>query len=162
MEMGDVIDLLEVLLGWPVLAFIGVFLLAFMFRKPLGELISRVSHIELSSGERIVLSDYLEQDLSPLSEAVDVLKQQVEELQVSTKRVDAPKVAEKMSAADEGAKLDQMKTALRDSRFTWRSIERLALAAGLPEKEAHDLLSRDSGVKIGKGKSGRIIAKLKD
>jgi TIR domain len=55
----------------------------------------------------------------------------------------------------------RLRDALEDINWTWRSIEKLATKAGIPEEEAHSILSRDPDVEFGLGKSGRRIAKLK-
>jgi len=57
----------------------------------------------------------------------------------------------------------RMMAALADSRFKWRSVERLAIEAGVAEKEAHEILAEHRGeVVLGKGKSGNTIARLPD
>jgi hypothetical protein len=49
---------------------------------------------------------------------------------------------------------------LNEVDWTWRSIESLAIRAGISEDEALTILRRDANVKFGKGKSGRRIARL--
>ena len=51
---------------------------------------------------------------------------------------------------------------LRDSRFEWRSLERLAIENGLSEDEVMRLFRvyGQGVVRMGKGKSGRRIAKV--
>lgn len=61
------------------------------------------------------------------------------------------------------AAFKRMLVALADSRFRWRSVERLAIESGITEKEAHDILAEHRNeVVLGKGKSGRTIARLPD
>ena len=52
-------------------------------------------------------------------------------------------------------------TGLRDPRWNWRSVESLSAMADVSEAEALDILKRDSNVKIGKLKDGRLGACLK-
>lgn len=54
----------------------------------------------------------------------------------------------------------RMIEALRDEKWLWRSIERLAIIAGVPQPEALEILAQDPNVSLGRGKSGRKIAKL--
>lgn len=75
----------------------------------------------------------------------------------------AVKLKETTRAEDqkEKAALTRMKDALRESEFTWRSIERLASIGGVSEGEALDILRGEYDVVFGRGKSGGHIVKLK-
>jgi hypothetical protein len=53
-----------------------------------------------------------------------------------------------------------MRTALSSGKYLWRSIERLAIIAGVPESAALDILRADPDVVLGMGKSQRQIARL--
>lgn len=56
----------------------------------------------------------------------------------------------------------RIQRAISESRFEWRSIERLALESGVTTEQAHAALaSRPKLFRIGKGASGRKIAKLR-
>jgi hypothetical protein len=50
--------------------------------------------------------------------------------------------------------------ALRDEKWTWRSIPTLAIKAGVSEDDALEILRNDPNVVFSVGKSGRRIAKL--
>ncbi|MGG7567354.1 hypothetical protein ACQ5SO_14480 [Rhodovulum sp. DZ06] len=50
--------------------------------------------------------------------------------------------------------------ALGDRRFTWRSLDRLALETGRPGAELHRILAEDPAYTLGEGAGGRIIARL--
>jgi hypothetical protein len=56
----------------------------------------------------------------------------------------------------------RMLAALSDSRFEWRTIERLAIESGVSESEAHEILAEHSPgqVRLGKSKAGKTIARL--
>jgi hypothetical protein len=57
----------------------------------------------------------------------------------------------------------RMRAALAESESTWRAVERLAISAGVSEKEAHDILAdHRREVVLSVGKTGRVIAKLSD
>jgi hypothetical protein len=76
------------------------------------------------------------------------------------------KLREKSSATkgeeSEKVVIDRMKNAMRDERFTWRSIRTLAQVGGLLESETLNILRNDPDVVLGSGKSGARLAKLKD
>lgn len=56
----------------------------------------------------------------------------------------------------------RLQRALKNSRFEWRSIERLALECGVTTDQVHrELALRPDLFRIGKGKSLRAIAKLR-
>lgn len=50
---------------------------------------------------------------------------------------------------------------LQQHRFRWRSLERLAFEAAIPQDVAADFLRADSEVRFGKGKSGEPIVGLR-
>jgi hypothetical protein len=51
---------------------------------------------------------------------------------------------------------------MQDDRFTWRTVERLAIEAGVSEGEAHEILAAHSNeVVIGKSRDGKLIARLR-
>jgi len=55
----------------------------------------------------------------------------------------------------------RLRQALNDSRFKWRSIERIATEAGITEQEARDILRADSEVRFSRAKSGKVIVGLR-
>lgn len=55
---------------------------------------------------------------------------------------------------------ERVRRELLGGKFVWRTLERLALVAGATREEVHDILASHPGeVKIGRGKSGRTIAR---
>lgn len=67
------------------------------------------------------------------------------------------------SADQRAAVFKRMVTALQDDRFTWRTIERLAIESGVDEAEAHEILAEHPGeVVLGKSHDGKLIARLSD
>jgi two-component system OmpR family response regulator len=55
----------------------------------------------------------------------------------------------------------RMVEALQDDRFSWRTIERLAIEAGVDEAEAREILGEHlDEVVLGKSREGKLIAKL--
>ncbi len=57
----------------------------------------------------------------------------------------------------------RMVAAMQDDRFGWRTIERLAIDAGISENEAHQILAaHPNEVRLGKSREGKLIARLSD
>jgi hypothetical protein len=54
----------------------------------------------------------------------------------------------------------RMIKALRDEKWTWRSVAKLAIKGGISPDEALEILGNDPNVVFSTGKSGRRIAKL--
>jgi hypothetical protein len=52
-------------------------------------------------------------------------------------------------------------TSLKDQRFNWRSLSRLAAEAGISEEAAADLLRADNSVRFGQGRSHTILVGLR-
>ena len=57
----------------------------------------------------------------------------------------------------------RMVAAMQDDRFDWRTVERLAIEAGVNEAEAHEILAEHPGeVVLGKARDGKLIARLSE
>jgi DNA-binding response OmpR family regulator len=55
----------------------------------------------------------------------------------------------------------RMVATMQDDRFDWRTVERLAIEAGVNEAEAHEILAEHPGeVMLGKSRDGKLIARL--
>jgi DNA-binding response OmpR family regulator len=55
----------------------------------------------------------------------------------------------------------RMVAAMQDTRFEWRTVERLAVDAGVNEAEAHEILAEHPGeVVLGESREGKLIARL--
>jgi hypothetical protein len=61
---------------------------------------------------------------------------------------------------DRGIRLRLME-ALRNPKYKWRTLERVAAEAALSEEQAADYLRSDSAVRFGRGKSHKIIVGLR-
>jgi class 3 adenylate cyclase len=69
------------------------------------------------------------------------------------------------SAAEEHreAVFQRMLAVMSNNRFSWRTVERVALEAGVSEPEAHDILAaHPQEVTLGKSKEGKVIVRLAD
>jgi DNA-binding winged helix-turn-helix (wHTH) protein len=57
----------------------------------------------------------------------------------------------------------RMVAAMQNDRFDWRTVDRLAIEAGVDEAEAHEILAEHPGeVVLGKSRDGKLIARLLD
>ncbi len=57
----------------------------------------------------------------------------------------------------------RMVAAMQDDRFSWRTVERLAIESGVDQAEAHEILAEHPGeVVLGKSHDGKLIARLAD
>jgi hypothetical protein len=55
----------------------------------------------------------------------------------------------------------RMVAGLQDDRYSWRTVERLAIEAGVEEAEAHEILAEHPDeIVLGKSHEGRLIARL--
>jgi DNA-binding winged helix-turn-helix (wHTH) protein len=55
----------------------------------------------------------------------------------------------------------RMVEALQDNRYSWRTVERLAIEAGVDETKAHEILAEHSDeIVLGKSHEGKLIARL--
>ncbi|HJZ21914.1 MAG TPA: hypothetical protein VJ226_13205, partial [Bradyrhizobium sp.] len=55
----------------------------------------------------------------------------------------------------------RMVEAMQGDRFSWRTVERLAVESGLEEAEAREILAEHlDEVVLGKSREGRLIARL--
>lgn len=93
----------------------------------------------------------------PWDKLIDLLKEAQESEPAKLKESEPPKIADDR----EQRAYQRMIEALKDINWTWRSVHTLAGKAGVSEETALDILRRDENVKLGLGKSGRRIAKLK-
>jgi hypothetical protein len=151
------------LLDWPFLLSIVLFTFLCLFRRPLTALLSR-SDIELSWGEgRSIrlrdLGDNLDKELDPLRDEVEALKQAappVTTAEAAKEGAPTPLTSEPRADAQR-----VMIEALANPKFRWRSIERLAAIANLPQPEAAELLRFNPDVVFSIGKSKQPIARLK-
>jgi DNA-binding response OmpR family regulator len=65
------------------------------------------------------------------------------------------------SAERRAAAFKRMVEAMQDDRFSWRTVERLAIEAGVDEAEAHEILAEHlEEVVLGKSREGKLIARL--
>jgi hypothetical protein len=61
------------------------------------------------------------------------------------------------------AVFNRMVAAMQDDRFSWRTVERLAIDSGVTEGQAHEILAEHPDkVMLGKSRDGKLIARLPD
>lgn len=157
--------LVERLLDWPFLLFLLLVYILFAARSQLFDLLStrqvkvKIGGNEVTIGEAI---NDLNNETSITAADLEALQTQIDALKPKTEDAtgDVGDMEDKSAEVSSDLAISIMRSGLTDSRFTWRSIERLALEAGLSESEAHRLLAAEPDITISKGKSGRIIARL--
>src|SRR5712671_49792 len=72
-----------------------------------------------------------------------------------------PEPTEDPAAQRQGNIFKRMTAAMQSDRFGWRTIERLAIDAGVTEGEAHEILAAHSKeVVLGKSRDGKLLARL--
>jgi len=159
-------DLILALLDWPFLLFVFFLFFALIFRVKIVGLLER-GDIQVSWGDRHIklkeLSDGIDGEIDPIREELQEMREKIEKL--------CPDSAEEIASTFVQGKLDdtQRKEAafkildgLKNSRYRWRSVERLALESGMSESDTLDILRADPKVLLSIGKSRREIARLKD
>jgi hypothetical protein len=157
-------EVLLKLLEWPFLFFLALALLVLLFRQQFLEILGR-GDITFTWGDRSIrlreLSESLDKELAPIREEIKALRDEVEALS----GVQKPKEFDRPGYTDlsENERLDvlrRIREALASEEWRWRSVERLAVEAGIPENKVLTLLRSDPEVKLGADKAGRRLAKL--
>lgn len=161
-------EVLLKLLDWPVLGFVLLIILGVLFRKPLSRALSK-GDVVISWGEnRSItlgqLSGSLSEELDPLRDELEMVKAAVQALERKADPPGGPPVqppaGDALTPAQAQDARDRMRVALSSGKYLWRSVERLAILAGVPESAALDILRADPDVVLGMGKSQRQIARL--
>lgn len=141
------------LLDWPLLVVLGLLVIITVFREQLGKALEKDltirwggRHIKIKNLERGVA-----QETEPIQDDVDGLRRRIEALET---RLGTGQTADQ----DTEQIRTRMLTELANGYFTWRSIERLAAAAGVSQDEAARILRSTPQVRLARGRSGRIIA----
>jgi hypothetical protein len=58
---------------------------------------------------------------------------------------------------------NRMVAAMQTDRFSWRTVDRLAIESGVAEAQAHEILAEHTDkVMLGKSRDGKLIARLPD
>jgi hypothetical protein len=75
----------------------------------------------------------------------------------------APSQPVSAEAERRAAVFRRMVAAMRDNRFDWRTVERLAIESGVSEPEAHEILAEHPDeVTLGRSRDGKVMARLSD
>lgn len=147
------------MLEWPFLLAVVAILITHNFRKEITEAISR-GRIILSWGDLKFglseLPEHLNQNFAPIHDDIDDLKQRITALETTPASVKPDLDAKATEAARQ-----RMLTALEESRYRWRSIERLSSIAGISVEQASEILRpMHQEVVFSRGKAGRTIVRL--
>jgi hypothetical protein len=159
-------DLIIKFLEWPFLLFVFLFVLIIIFRRQIRTVLGR-GDITISWGEgRSIklrdISDHLDQELDQIREDIQVLKETLHNLQKGTSSFDEKAVVSKvLSEQERHDAAKRMIEALEDSKWRWRTLERLSIIAGITESEAIKILRGNHEVVLGQDKSGNHMARLR-
>jgi hypothetical protein len=156
--------LLEGVIDWPFLLFVIIIFCSLFFRQQLGGLLSR-GDIAIDWGTGSIrlreLSEKFDQEVDPVREELDALKQAVTALesQTGSRSLGDESPAPTASSADETER--RLTEALASPKFKWRSIPRLAQMAALSEPAVRDVLGTNPEVVFSADKSGNQLAGLR-
>lgn len=167
---GDIGHLIvDRLLSWPTYLFVALMVLLFKYGEGLGAIISsRKVDVDIA-GNKVSIGDAVEVLDMETKQALDDFRRHQEQIDGLDRRIAA------LEGGKDGAKprarsgpptrddiFARMVKAITESRFKWRSVERLAIEAGVTVPEAHDILAahHPNDVVLGKDKAGRAIARL--
>lgn len=159
-------DLIIKFLEWPFLLFVFLFVLIIIFRRQIRTVLGR-EDITISWGEgRSIklrdISDHLDQELDQIREDIQLLKETLHNLQKGTSSYDEKTVVSKvLSEQERHDAAKRMIEALEDSKWRWRTLERLSIIAGITESEAIKILRGNHEVVLGQDKSGNHMARLR-
>jgi len=124
--------------------------------------ILRRGDITLSWGDRSIrlreLSDNLDKELAPIRDQIKELQIEMKALSGAQKPEEADRI-DYLNLSEDAVK--RIKEALASERWNWRSVERLANAAGIPEDRVLTLLRLDPEIQLGADKAGHRLARLK-
>lgn len=149
------------LLDWPFLLFVGVGALTWFFRAEFSKVISR-GGISLSWGDKSFeiseLPEQLNESFAPVSDDIEDLKVRIKALEEASDQV-AP-VIQELTQEQKSAAKQKMLDGLANSKYRWRSIERLASIGTISQSQAEDILRPLDETAFSLGKSGRTIVRL--
>ena len=152
--------LVSKLLDWPFLLFLGLVIFCWWFRDEIKKILER-GDVQISWGENKSirlgeLSQNIDQELEPIRDDIEALKQSIATLDIKSESL-----SKTLSEADVEKVQEKLLEALNNPKFKWRSIERLAAISGVSESQVLDILRNDPDVRLTIGKSQRQIAGLK-
>lgn len=157
------LKLVLTMLNWPFLLFVGIGILIYTFKAEFKKVISR-GGITLVWGDKSFeiseLPEQLDESFAPVSDDIDDLKQRIIALEEMTRTA---KPADGDTPLDEKlieSARQRLLVALEESRYRWRSIERLSSIAGISVAQASEILIPMQEVVFSRGKSGRTIVRL--
>jgi cell division protein FtsB len=157
-------DIWLALLDWPFLMFVFLMVFTVLFKNHFAALFGR-GDIQISWGDKVIklkeLSDGVDQELDPIKEEIQALHDEVKALGGGGEQKEDTPEAEVVSDEQKASIEKRLQDALQDPRYRWRTITRLATAAGIPESQALDLLRENGKVDLSVSKTQRQIAKLK-
>jgi TIR domain len=105
------------------------------------------------------IADVLALSVTP-ERSYEALEAELARLSQATRDEDRDRLSDSELERDRAAKI-RLREALSHPAYRWRSLQRLAAAAGVSEEMAADLLRADDEVRFSRGRGGNIIAGLR-
>lgn len=156
------------LLDWPMLLFVAIAIVVTIFHNQIASALGGDIRISWGTGRIRIkqLSKNLDKELDPIRDEIDRIKEAVTVLESASARTAGappmqPTETKPLMAEDQQKAFDRMLDALRDGRYVWRSIERLAIIGRVSEAQAHEMLLGSAKVVVGTSKAQRPLARLK-
>lgn len=163
-EIGHLI--VDRLLSWPTYLFIALMIVLVKYGDRLSEAIaSRKIDVDIA-GNKISIGEAIEglnetalDDFRRHQEQIDGLEKRLDKLEAAAGG--EPKSRSRAGPPPRDEIFQRMLAVIAESKATWRSIERLAIEAGVSVQEAHDILAEHPNeVVLGKDKLERPAARL--
>jgi hypothetical protein len=109
------------------------------------------------------LSDSIDKELIPLNERVDLLEMRLNQLKGTIESpVDDTSIENSLSDEDKEEALNNMLRALKSRKWTWRTLDRLALVGRVTANQARQLLLDRFEVVFAQNKEGQTLVKLRN
>lgn len=149
-------------LNSPVVILILTIVIILMFREKLIKTLSN-RNIEIGWGDKSIklseLSNNLDQEIDPIKEQIEELKQELQFVKAQ-KHIEFEDKEIKSSASNEEVKTKIYK-ALASPKFRWRSLESIAKFVRASCDDVLEILESDEKVIVEKAKNGKTLAKFK-
>ena len=155
-------ELLIAALNSPVILLLVTAFIIWLLRKHLLKFLSS-RDIEIGWGDKQIklseLSNNIDQELDPVKEQIDMLKQELKVLRGRGKPVQLEKETKSKESEEEIKK--RINKALSTSKYRWRSIDSLAKLSLARKEEVLEIIGADGSIVLGRGKNGEELAKFK-
>lgn len=148
----------------PVVLFLVFLIILYVFRSQIAALL-KSRNIEFRWGDKHIklneLSNNIDQEIDPLKDDIETLKNIVSKLQDEKGIIPEKMVSEAEQEEEVEHVKKRMYKALGSQKFRWRTIEKLAQFSRTTEEQILELISADETIEVGYDKHGNKLAKFK-